>query len=449
MSPKPSLPALLLRTQSDARLTALARDGHERAFEAIVERYRKPLQNRVRRMLSPERAEDVVQQTFLSTWTAIQKGTEIRDLRAWLYRVAVNHGLNAINSSGYDYDELKESLQGGTPPAEDAERRLVIRETLAGIAGLPERQREALLQIAVGGRTHAEVAAEFGMTDTAVRQLVHRARKTLRAAATAVIPAPLLNWALALAARGGGEPTQRIAEAAAGGGGAAGITAVLVKGSAVVAVVAAVATPAVIEKQRHDHSGDNIADAAESSVSGGSGPNLQTAALPPGLERVAQRGAGHGKALGRGRGLQGAKRVAGRGGERGRGNGGRLGAKGFGHDGPGEHPQGGDHGDRGPSGSGDGDRRTGDHGGDGGRTTGGGDHSGGSGEVSGDSGSGTSGSGTSGSGTSGSGTSGSGTSGGDSGTSSGSGETGTSSTDGGGDSHDGLELHSSDAPVSD
>ena len=39
----PIVSTTLLRTQSDARLVELAREGHERAFEAIVERYRKPL----------------------------------------------------------------------------------------------------------------------------------------------------------------------------------------------------------------------------------------------------------------------------------------------------------------------------------------------------------------------------------------------------------------------
>jgi hypothetical protein len=39
----------LLRTQTDERLVALAAAGHERAFEAIVERYRRPLLRHCRR----------------------------------------------------------------------------------------------------------------------------------------------------------------------------------------------------------------------------------------------------------------------------------------------------------------------------------------------------------------------------------------------------------------
>ena len=58
----PSPSTVLLRTQSDERLVALARAGHDRAFEAIVERYRRPLLRACRRILPEARAEDALQQ---------------------------------------------------------------------------------------------------------------------------------------------------------------------------------------------------------------------------------------------------------------------------------------------------------------------------------------------------------------------------------------------------
>ena len=39
----PLMSTALLRTQADGRLVALAADGSERAFEVLVERYRRPL----------------------------------------------------------------------------------------------------------------------------------------------------------------------------------------------------------------------------------------------------------------------------------------------------------------------------------------------------------------------------------------------------------------------
>ncbi len=306
MSPSPKLPALLLKTQSDSRLASLARDGHEPAFEAIVERYRKPLLARCKRMLSSDRAEDAVQQTFLGTWKAIEQGTEIRDIRAWLYRSALNHSLNAVKAAGYDYAELHESLAGGIVPEADAERKLVMRETLAGIAALPERQREALLKTAVEGRSHAEVAQEFGMSDTAVRQLVRRARVSLRAAATALTPMPLVNYALAAASQGGGEASRRIVElaAGAGGAGAAGMGSAIVKGGAVVAVVAAVATPGGIGEHAARNTNED-AQAGESvgaaAVAGDAERGEQVAApaagLPPqAVARARARGHARGRA---------------------------------------------------------------------------------------------------------------------------------------------------------
>src|SRR3954447_18679038 len=80
--------SVLLRTQSDERLVVLARAGHERAFEAIVARYRGGLLRVARRYLPDARAEDALQQAFLAAWSALQRGDDVRDLRAWLHRIA-------------------------------------------------------------------------------------------------------------------------------------------------------------------------------------------------------------------------------------------------------------------------------------------------------------------------------------------------------------------------
>src|SRR4051812_13186009 len=223
---------VLLRTQSDERLVELARAGHERAFEAIVERYHAPLLRAARRYLPEARAEDALQQAFISSWGALQRGDEIRDLRAWLYRIVHNTALNQLRVSGYDYAELEDSLRGSEAPQEEMERRAIVRQTLTGLAGLPDRQREALLRIAVEGRSQEEVARELGVSEGAVRQLVHRARLTLRAAATAVTPLPVATWAAGAAASGGAVSSQmaeRISELVGG----AGASAFLAKAGAV------------------------------------------------------------------------------------------------------------------------------------------------------------------------------------------------------------------------
>src|SRR4051794_7015804 len=244
--PIPSPSSVLLRTQSDERLVVLARAGHERAFEAIVERYRGALARAARRYLPESRAEDALQQAFLAAWSALERGDEVRDLRAWLYRIVHNTALNQLRVSGYDYAELEESLHGSDAPQEEMERRAVVRQTLTGLAALPERQREALLRIAIEGRSQDEVARELGVSEGAVRQLVHRARLTLRAAATAVTPLPLATWAASAAGAGGAVSApmaERIAELV--GGASASAFAAKVGAAAVIATTA-VAGPSIV-----------------------------------------------------------------------------------------------------------------------------------------------------------------------------------------------------------
>jgi RNA polymerase sigma factor (sigma-70 family) len=227
----PLLSAPLLRTQSDRRLAALAADGHDRAFEAIVERYGRPLQRYLRRLLSEALAEDVLQASFVRAWQALRAGTDVRDLRSWLYRIAHNQALNTLRAAGEALAPVSAEIPAVSLEAE-VERREELRQTLHGIEALPDRQRAALVAVAVADRPHADVARELGMSDGALRQQLLRARTTLRAAATALTPYPLMSWLA-----GGQEVTAtRVAEVAVGAGGAG----VAIKASAAVLAAGAV-----------------------------------------------------------------------------------------------------------------------------------------------------------------------------------------------------------------
>ena len=249
----PLLSSALLRTQSDERLVALAAAGHDRAFEAIVDRYRRPLLRYLHRLMPGDRAEDVLQAAFVSAWTVLREGAAVRELRPWLYRICHNGALNALARRANDDVELHEALHGSASPVEDLVSRDALRRTLASVAELPERQRAALLAVAVEGRPHGEVARELGMTEGALRQLVHRARSAVRSAVTAVTPAPVMEWLAQLGVRG---QAPRIAELV-GGAGVAGVA----KAAAIVAATGAVVAGGAVHVGGH-HAGPVVAAAA-------------------------------------------------------------------------------------------------------------------------------------------------------------------------------------------
>ncbi len=264
MSPRISI--RLLAAQSDQRLLALAREGHERAFEALVQRYRRPLLRYGRRMqLSDARAEDVLQQALMQAWIALSRGTVVQDVRGWLYRIVHNVAVNAIRSAGEPPAELTPALQDRaalTTPS-NIERVIAARAALGEVAALPHMQRQAIFLTAVDGQTHSEVADTLGVSEGSLRGLLYRARATLRSAAAALTPPPLLAWAVGGAGPGG--PTvERIAELGAGSGAAAGIAGLLLKGSVVAVTAGALATGANVIAAHEHHAGQRRARAAVS-----------------------------------------------------------------------------------------------------------------------------------------------------------------------------------------
>ena len=187
----PRLGDLFLTSQSDERLVSLARAGHERAFAVIVERYRPELLAFARRLSSDGRGEDILQQAFLSAFAALRSGPEVRHLRGWLYRIVRNA---AAPSPAPVCVPLDDTTAGGLAVEDVVQQRALAMSALTEMGRLPSRQRQAIVGTALDGRPRAEVASAMGLSEGAVRQLVHRARAQLRTVVTAVTPWPLARW---------------------------------------------------------------------------------------------------------------------------------------------------------------------------------------------------------------------------------------------------------------
>jgi hypothetical protein len=96
------------------------------------------------------------------------------------------------------HEALDEQYDRVERPDQALERRQGLRDVIAAVQALPERQRDAIVLRELEGRSYEEIAGELGVTGGAVRQLLNRARTTLRAAATAITPLGLLTripWA--------------------------------------------------------------------------------------------------------------------------------------------------------------------------------------------------------------------------------------------------------------
>jgi RNA polymerase sigma factor (sigma-70 family) len=226
----------VLALQSDERLVSLARSGHERAFEAIVDRYRRPLERYCRRILPESRTEDAVQQTFINAHAALLESAEAVQLKPWLFTIARNASLNMLRQNGWNYEQIPLDFDGVRRPDQIFEQRTQLQETVSALNDLPERQRSAMIMREFEGRSYEEIAVALDANDGAVRQLLNRARGALRTAATALLPPPIVARLVSSAPPEGRAAAEIIGSIGAAGIAKAGATA-LVAGSLVVGAV--------------------------------------------------------------------------------------------------------------------------------------------------------------------------------------------------------------------
>jgi RNA polymerase sigma-70 factor, ECF subfamily len=127
-------------------------------------------------------AEDVVQEVFLRV--AKHGVAGIEDAKSWICRIAWRASVDRFRSVGRaDQEEFDERLHPPRIRPAGTEQEVISRETLVLldrlIAGLPKKERDALLLTSVEEMSSAEAAKVLGTTETSIRARVFRARQRL------------------------------------------------------------------------------------------------------------------------------------------------------------------------------------------------------------------------------------------------------------------------------
>jgi RNA polymerase sigma-70 factor, ECF subfamily len=136
----------------------------------------------LRRLGSPEEAEDALQVTYLNAWRSLKGGCRPQARRAWLFQIAANVCASTLRSKLggtrlelRDPGTLDELVAVEKPESEDL---LGLREALRE---LPSRQRRALVLRDWQGLSYNEIATEMAVSDAAVETLLFRARSRVAA----------------------------------------------------------------------------------------------------------------------------------------------------------------------------------------------------------------------------------------------------------------------------
>ena len=170
------------RNDADALLVARIRAGDEEAFEIVMARYQAPLFRYLRGLVGDhELANDLMQETFLRAYRAINSLDDPGLLRSWLYRIAHNQAISALRRRRLINWLPLVFGQHVSVPAPDRSA-LEAARVQAALARVPPQQRAPLLLHLVAGFSYAEVAALLQVSEGTVRMRISRGRAAFRAA---------------------------------------------------------------------------------------------------------------------------------------------------------------------------------------------------------------------------------------------------------------------------
>lgn len=137
---------------------------------------------------SVEDAQDLTQEAFLRYAQALEKGTQIENPQAYLYRIVRNLSINLARKKAKEIGEGEYPIDIIEDPNlyADPERAALLRgqrrEVLSATLSLSEEQRTALILKEIEGLGYEEIAGIMGSNENAVGALLSRGRLRFREA---------------------------------------------------------------------------------------------------------------------------------------------------------------------------------------------------------------------------------------------------------------------------
>ncbi|MBM4434421.1 MAG: RNA polymerase sigma factor [Chloroflexi bacterium] len=171
-------------TLSDAQIIALARESHAEAFEFLYSAFKGRLYTFLLRMVGdPELADDLTHDVFAKALKLLPTLTREHKVLPWLYRVANNAAIDQLRRRRRFAWLRIGSLSGtGDEPQEAGGHERVPEQAhvQAVLRTLPPENSSALLLHALEGYSYKEIAEIQGVSMTAVRSRIARARAAFR-----------------------------------------------------------------------------------------------------------------------------------------------------------------------------------------------------------------------------------------------------------------------------
>ncbi|MDY7103528.1 MAG: RNA polymerase sigma factor [Actinomycetota bacterium] len=164
-----------------------ARQGNREAFDSLVRAtYAETYTLAFRLTGNDEDASDVVQEAYLRAYRGLRRFRGDARFTTWLYRITANCASTHLGRRNRDrHDELDDDepvadVSGRGDPETSANTVDLRAQLVEALSELPARLRAVVVLRDIYDLPHEAIAAELGISETAAKVRLHRARRRLR-----------------------------------------------------------------------------------------------------------------------------------------------------------------------------------------------------------------------------------------------------------------------------
>ncbi|NLH81735.1 MAG: sigma-70 family RNA polymerase sigma factor [Phyllobacteriaceae bacterium] len=128
---------------------------------------------------SPDRADDLVQETVMKAWAAHASFTEGTSLRAWLFTIMRNTYFSQYRKARREVQDTDGEAAARLVSVPAQQGHLDLADFRAALDELVPDQREALILVGASGFSYEEAAEICGCAVGTIKSRVNRARQRL------------------------------------------------------------------------------------------------------------------------------------------------------------------------------------------------------------------------------------------------------------------------------
>jgi RNA polymerase sigma-70 factor (ECF subfamily) len=170
-----------------AALVARAQAGDDKAFEELVTATHAETYTLARRLTgSDDDARDVVQEAYLRAYRSIGRFRGEARFTTWMYRITANCASTYVGKRRkHRHDELVDDMivvdtRPELDPVAQADASDLRARLVLALDELPPKLRAVVVLRDVYDLPHEAIAAELGISESAAKVRLHRARRKLK-----------------------------------------------------------------------------------------------------------------------------------------------------------------------------------------------------------------------------------------------------------------------------